>query len=127
MAIDSDTAQQAPRQAPKDDLDYTDFLAGDRLTDSNREPTRSCDLPKAGRLSSSSRKAGSRSTRAWIVSLKSRVRAIALCFLSLALFVLPPQGLSSLDILLLALLGAAAEQDDVGVSVLAEIDPVFDT
>ncbi len=69
-------------------------------------------------------KAGSRSTRAWIVSLKSRIRAIALGLLSLVLFVLLPEVLGGLDTLLLAFFGAAAEQDDEGVSVLAEIDPV---
>ncbi len=46
--------------------------------------------------------------------------------MSLALFVFPPEVLGGLDILLLALLGAAAEQDEEEVSILAEIDPVFD-
>jgi hypothetical protein len=54
--------------------------------------------------------------------LKSRVRAIALGLLSLALFILSPEVLGGLDILALALLGAATEQDDEGISVLAEID-----
>ncbi len=40
------------------------------------------------------------------------------------MFVLPPEVLGGLDILLLALLGAAAEQDNEGVSVLTEIGSV---
>ncbi len=40
------------------------------------------------------------------------------------MFVLPPEILGGIDILLLALLGATAEQDDESFSVLAKINPV---
>ena len=52
---------------------------------------------------------GSRSTRAKMVSLKSRVRAMAILFFPL--FIVLPARKSSGDILLLAFLCASAEQN----------------
>ena len=43
---------------------------------------------------------------------------------SLALFVIPPEALGELDILLLTLLDATAQENDPGLAVFAKIDPV---
>ena len=42
----------------------------------------------------------------------------------MSLFVPPPEISGGLDILLLTLLGPTAQEDDQGITVLAEIDPV---
>jgi hypothetical protein len=64
-------------------------------------------------------------TRAETVALKSRVSAISLSlrFVFLALSVAFPQFDRLIDILLLALLGAACQQDDDPGSLLRQIDP----
>src|SRR5579862_5021464 len=71
---------------------------------------------------SSLRNLGSRSTRARMVFLKSRVRAMVVLLFSL--FIILPAVESRLDVLMLAFLGTAAEQNDEAVSVLAEINAV---
>src|SRR5690606_19073106 len=70
-------------------------------------------------------KAGSLCTRAATVSLKSRVSAMSLCSFGggcLAALVVLPQRHRLVDVLLLALLGAAADQDDDLQTVLAQVD-----
>src|SRR5580692_6999832 len=69
---------------------------------------------------SSLRNLGSRSARARMVSLKSRVRAMVVLLFSP--FIILPAVKSGLEVLLLAFLGAGAEQNDEAVSVLAEIN-----
>src|SRR6202041_1175940 len=71
---------------------------------------------------SSLRNFGSCATRARMVSLKSRVRAIIVLFLPP--FVVLPVGKSRVDIVRLALLGATAEDNHQTLAVLPEIDPV---
>src|SRR2546425_1113693 len=74
---------------------------------------------------SSLRNFGSRSTRARMVSLKSRDRAMLLLLFSP--FIIVAAGNRCFDILLLPLLGAAAQQDDKALSVLAEVNSVART
>src|SRR5947209_14741712 len=82
---------------------------------------------------SSLRNLESRAARARMVSLKSRVRGIAL-LLQLPLLVILPVGKSSMNIVLLPLFGAATKQDHQSFTVFAEIhtvsrtkiDPVFE-
>src|ERR1035441_7205578 len=71
---------------------------------------------------SSLRNFGSRAARARMVSLKSRVSAIAALLLSP--FVVLPVGPSGVDIVLLALLAATTQHNHQTLSVFAEIDPV---
>src|ERR1700716_3841832 len=88
-------------------------------------------------VKSASRNAGSRSARAFTVSLKSRVNAIGLSSFSFgfrprafvastifALLVVGPSLLRGRDVVLLAALRASRQQNHQTVSVPAEIDPV---
>src|SRR5581483_10212674 len=71
---------------------------------------------------SSLRNFGSRSARARMVSLKSRVRAmVVLLFPSLIIL---PSGQGGIDVLLLALFRPSAEQDDEALAVLAEVNAI---
>src|ERR1700704_1991824 len=89
-------------------------------------------------VKSASRNAGSRSARAFTVSLKSRVNAIGLSSFNFgvwatgfrrlstifALLVVGPSLLRGRDVVLLAALRASRQQDHETVSIPAEIDPV---
>src|ERR1700733_14635309 len=78
--------------------------------------------------SNAAAKAGSCATRRCTSSLKSRVTAIARLRSSRRRpappLVVRPQLVRSLDIALLALLGAACEQDDQHLAVATEVNPV---
>src|ERR1700733_15973008 len=78
--------------------------------------------------SNAAAKAGSCATRRCTSSLKSRVTAIARLRSSRRRpappLVVRPQLVRSLDIALLALLGAACEQDDQHLAVATEVSPV---
>src|SRR5579872_4997687 len=71
---------------------------------------------------SSLRNLGSRSARARMVSLKSRVSAMVVLLFS-PLIILP-SGQGSFDVVLLALLRTAAKQDHEALAILAKIDTV---
>src|SRR5215472_4549821 len=81
---------------------------------------------------SSLRNLASRSARARMVSLKSRVRAMVVLLFSTLIIL--PSGQGGFDVLLLALFRSAAEQNNETLPVLAkidsvslsEIDPVFE-
>src|SRR5262245_16763671 len=77
-------------------------------------------------VSSAARNAGSRSTRALIVSLKLRVSGIA-SFLSSAPPVISPSGQPRGDIVALALLRTSAQQNDQRVTIASEIHAVART
>src|ERR1019366_8952334 len=66
--------------------------------------------------------AASRFTRAWIVSLKLRVKGMVDLLVHLSLFVVLPSGLRVLNVLLLPFLGSTSEQDDQAFAVFAEIN-----
>src|SRR6266576_3879671 len=66
-------------------------------------------------------------TRARIVSLKSRVKAILVPLLPLSLFVLLPSGQCSIDIFLLAFFRSAANKDHKPVTIFSEVNPVAGT
>src|ERR1035441_2822598 len=72
---------------------------------------------------SSLRKAASRFTRAWMVSLKLRVKGIIRLLVRFSLLVVLPSGLRVLDVLLLPLLGSTSEQDDQASAVFPKINP----
>ena len=71
---------------------------------------------------SSLRNFGSRATRAPMVSLKSRVSAVLVLFLSP--FIVLPVGRSGADIVLLALLATTTQHNHQTLSVFTEIDPI---
>ena len=72
-------------------------------------------------------KSGSAAMRDWMRVLKSRVRGISSSFggrFGAAAFVVGPHGLGGADVGLLALFGAAGEEDDETIAVAGEVDAV---